>query len=145
MESGESPKVVASTSWVAAFADMAGATDITIIAPNNLQHPPDYDPKASDLAAVADADFVLLAGFEGFAERLQEAAGSDAEVVTVATEYFPDALEAEALASGRSHGPRRARGTAQHRPLHGALGRGVDRVTAALEGKTPVVVSHVFM
>ena len=93
----ESPKVVASTTWVAAFAAMAGATDITVIAPSNLQHPPDYDPKASDLAAVADADFILLAGFEGFADRLREAAGSDAVVEVVATEYFPAALEAEVL------------------------------------------------
>ncbi len=50
----QGPKVVASTSWVAAFAKLAGATDITVIAPSNLQHPPDYDPKASDLEAVAD-------------------------------------------------------------------------------------------
>ena len=50
------PKVVASTSWVGAVAKLAGATDITVIAPTNVTHPPDYDPKASDLVALDKAD-----------------------------------------------------------------------------------------
>ncbi|MEI7468709.1 MAG: hypothetical protein WCL57_10865, partial [Chloroflexota bacterium] len=32
------PKIVASTSWVGAFAKAAGATDITVIAPSTVQH-----------------------------------------------------------------------------------------------------------
>ncbi len=92
---GEAPVVVASTSWVAAIAEMAGATDVAYIAPNNVQHPPDYEPTASDLAALADADYVLMAGFEGFAETLTEASGSDAEVVTVMTSYDPAMLRSE--------------------------------------------------
>lgn len=87
-----SPKIVASTSWVGAIAKLAGADDITVIAPSNIQHPPDYEPTASDLAALADADFVLLAGFEGFADRLKEASGSDAKVIEVATDYKPAAI-----------------------------------------------------
>lgn len=90
------PKIVASTSWVAAFAAAAGATDITVIAPSNLQHPPDYDPKPSDLAAIADADYILLAGFEGFAARMQEAAGGDLDkIVMVMTENAPATIHAE--------------------------------------------------
>ncbi|MCX6014020.1 MAG: ABC transporter substrate-binding protein [Chloroflexales bacterium] len=89
-------KIVASTSWVAAFAKAAGATDITVIAPSNLQHPPDYDPKPSDLVAVNDADFVLMAGFEGFAKRMLEAVGGDSpKLITVATENSPDAIHKE--------------------------------------------------
>ena len=140
----ESPKVVASTSWVAAFAAMAGATDITVIAPSNLQHPPDYDPKASDLAALAEADFILIAGFEGFAERMKEAAGSDAVVETVATEFFPDALEAEVLRLAEVMGldEHEAQHNIDHFKEHWA--EESERVTTALAGKTPVVVSHAF-
>jgi iron complex transport system substrate-binding protein len=90
----EGPSVVASTSWVAAVAELAGASDVEFIAPNSVQHPPDYEPTASDLAAVADADFVVMAGFEGFAERLSEAAG-DAEVLTVMPSYTPATLKPE--------------------------------------------------
>lgn len=70
-----SPRVVASTNWVAAFARAAGALDVTVIAPASVQHPPDYDPRPSDLAAIARADWVLLAGYEGFAKRMEEALG----------------------------------------------------------------------
>ncbi len=91
----DNPVVVASTSWVAAIAVLAGADDVTFIAPNSVQHPPDYEPTASDLAAVSDADYVVIAGFEGFAEQLTEASGSGAEVVTIVPSYDPVTLQAE--------------------------------------------------
>ncbi len=94
-EAADGPVVVASTSWVAAIAELAGADDVTFIAPNSVQHPPDYEPTASDLAAVSDADFVVVAGFEGFAEQLTEASGSGAEVVNVMPSYDPTTLRAE--------------------------------------------------
>lgn len=144
MTTEASPKVVATTSWVAAFAQMAGATDITVIAPSNLQHPPDYDPKASDLAAVADADFILLAGFEGFADRLKEAAGSEAVVDVVATEFFPEALEHEVLRLAALMGfdEHEAQHNIEHYKEHWA--EESARVQEALTGKSPVVVSHAF-
>ena len=40
---GGSKKVVASTSWAAAFADIAGADEVESIAPVNLRHPPEYE------------------------------------------------------------------------------------------------------
>ena len=84
------PRVVASTSWVAAFAKAAGIADVTLVAPANLQHPPDYDPKPSDLAAIAKADYVLVAGFEGFATRMKEASGSRAEIINVHVDNQPE-------------------------------------------------------
>ncbi|WBB98902.1 MULTISPECIES: zinc ABC transporter substrate-binding protein [unclassified Solwaraspora] len=89
------PAIVASTTWVGALARAAGVADITVIAPANVQHPPDYDPKPSDLAAVADADYVLYAEFDGFADRLTEAAGGDAELIAVQLENTPAAITAE--------------------------------------------------
>ncbi|MGE3328299.1 MAG: ABC transporter substrate-binding protein, partial [Acidimicrobiia bacterium] len=62
-----SAHVVASTTWTGAYAKLAGATDIDVIAPTSVLHPPDYDPKPSDLVAAADADIVVYAEFEGFA------------------------------------------------------------------------------
>ena len=57
-------RVVASTSWTAAFARAAGATDIVTIAPMELRHPPEYEIKPSDLAAVAAARFLVHSGYE---------------------------------------------------------------------------------
>lgn len=140
----DSPVVVASTTWVAAFAALAGATDITVIAPSNLQHPPDYDPKASDIAAVAGADFILIAGFEGFADRMREAAGSDAEILQVATEYYPDALEAEVLRLATTMGldSDEAKHNIEHYIEHWTAESA--RVSAAIGDTSPVIAAHMY-
>ena len=138
------PKIVASTSWVAAFAAAAGATDITVIAPSNLQHPPDYDPKPSDLLAVADADYVLLAGFEGFAARMQEAAGGDLDkIVMVMTENSPATIRAEVTRLGELFGTQAAA-----EAYLANFDQEYERLSTTLQAKVgaakPVVVAQLF-
>lgn len=87
--------VAAATNWAAAFARAAGAEHVVVIAPENLQHPPDYDPKPTDLLRLKDARFILLGGFEGFAARLRDAAGSDAQMVEVRLINDPENIHAE--------------------------------------------------
>ena len=102
------PRVVASTSWVAAFAKAAGIADVTLVAPANLQHPPDYDPKPSDLAAIAKADFVLAAGFEGFASRMKEASGSKAEVINFHVDNKPENIKKQVMMLAEKFGTQKA-------------------------------------
>lgn len=102
------PRVVASTSWVAAFAKAAGIRDVVLVAPANLQHPPDYDPKPSDLAAIAQADYVLVAGFEGFAKRMKEASGSRAEVISVQVDNQPANIKKQVMALAEKFGTQAA-------------------------------------
>ncbi len=140
----EGPHVLASTSWVGAIAKLAGAHDVTVVAPSNLQHPPDYDPKPSDLAKAADADFVLLAGFEGFATRLKEAAGSDAEVITVEPAYAPDKIEAQVQELAAKWG------TEEHSAEHfeeyrAAYEKASEATKSAIAGATPVVVAQAYV
>ncbi|MDO4768408.1 MAG: ABC transporter substrate-binding protein [Pseudomonadota bacterium] len=97
-------RVVASTGWAAALARAAGAEQVPVIAPENLQHPPDYDPKPSDLLKVRDADFVLLGGFEGFAQRLRDAAGGTARIVKVRLHNSPQTVREEVLRLGELFG-----------------------------------------
>lgn len=139
------PAVVASTSWVAAFAKMAGATDVTVIAPNNIQHPPDYDPKPSDLAKVGDADFILLAGFEGFAKRLKEAAGSDAKVDTVTPDYDPKKLSAEVLRLAGVLGTDKAVAQKNIADYTTAYEKASAEVKDALGGSDQTVVAQMFV
>ncbi len=90
-------RVVASTSWVAAFARAAGATDIVTIAPMELRHPPEYELKPSDLKAVAGARFLAYSGYERFAARLAETAGSEGlAIAKVYTDNIPSTFKAEA-------------------------------------------------
>jgi len=84
------PRVVASTSWIAAFARAAGATDVVTIPPLELRHPPEYELKPPDLTAVHGARFLLYSGYERFAARLAETAGAEGlEVIQVYTDNLP--------------------------------------------------------
>lgn len=90
-------RVIASTSWVAAFARAAGATDIVTIAPMELRHPPEYEIKPSDLMAVAGAKFLVHSGYERFAKRLAETAGAEGlSIAQVYTDNIPETFKAEA-------------------------------------------------
>ncbi len=138
-------KIVASTSWVAAFARAAGATDITVIAPSNVQHPPDYDPKPSDLAAVGSADYVLLAGFEGFAKRMQEAVGGDTKkLITVQTENSPEAIHKEVTRLGELFGTAEA-AKSYLTTFDAEYARLSDEVKAKIGTNKPVVVAQAFV
>jgi zinc transport system substrate-binding protein len=88
-------KVVAASTWEAAFAKAAGAKDVSVIVPATVAHGADYDPKPSDLAAVASADLVLYAEFEGFAGKLKEATGSPAKLHQVNLDNSPEVVRAE--------------------------------------------------
>lgn len=63
-------KVVASTSWVAAFADIAGAEEVESIAPVNLRHPPEYEITVSDVQKISDSELFIYAGFERMMKTL---------------------------------------------------------------------------
>lgn len=95
------PAIVTSTSWVGGMARAAGATDVTVLAPVELRHPPEYDFAPNDIIRAAQADLVLWAGYEGFIRNLVRAAEIPSErVVQVETNNAPDKLlvSVEALA-----------------------------------------------
>ncbi|MGI6566791.1 MAG: zinc ABC transporter substrate-binding protein [Firmicutes bacterium] len=89
----EEPVVVASTSWVALMVKAAGIDDVTILAPIELRHPPEYDYLPSDIALVTQADYLVWAGYEPFIKKLVEAANLPAErIVQTVTTNTPDNL-----------------------------------------------------
>lgn len=63
-------KVVASTSWVAAFADIAGADEVESIAPVDLRHPPEYEITVSDVQKISESEVFIYAGFERMMKTL---------------------------------------------------------------------------
>lgn len=101
---GHAETVLAATSWAAALARAAGAPEVRTLAPETLQHPPDYDPKPSDLAAARTARWVVVGGFEGFAAALLDAAAGSAETVRVRLSFDPATVEAEVLRLGALFG-----------------------------------------
>ncbi|MER5929097.1 zinc ABC transporter substrate-binding protein [Streptomyces sp. NPDC002054] len=138
------PTVVVTTTWEGAFAKAAGAEDIKVIVPQSVHHAPDYDPKPSDLAAVAKADFVLYAPFEPYAAKIKEAAGSKAELVEVNLDNDPEKAGAEvarlAALFGTDEAARKWKSgfDTEYARLNGEL------KAAWPGGQSPAVVSQVF-
>jgi hypothetical protein len=89
--------IVASTSWAAAIAYCAGAENVHILAPIDLRHPPEYELKPSDLTAASNARLIIYAGWEMFAKKLAETAGSaGVEVLRIKVSNDPNDIKAEA-------------------------------------------------
>ncbi|MGH3931308.1 MAG: hypothetical protein ACRDTF_15210 [Pseudonocardiaceae bacterium] len=143
-EPPDGPVVVASTTWAGAFAKAAGADNVTVVAPASVPHPPDYDPKPSDLAAVATADYVLYAPFDSFAPRLRDAAGGDAQTVQVNLENSPAAIRGEVTRLGELFGTsaRAAQWLTTFDQRYAELSA---KTKAAAPQPAPTAVSHLFM
>lgn len=77
---------VASTSWVAAFMDLAGIDDVVTIAPASLRHPPEYELTPSDVMTVLDADIFCYAGYERMMSTISSALGKGGVSEKVKTE-----------------------------------------------------------
>jgi hypothetical protein len=93
----ENDVIIASTSWVAAIAYCAGAENVHILAPVDLRHPPEYELKPSDLTAASKAHLIIYAGWEMFAKKLAETAGSaGVEVLQIRVSNDPNDIKAEA-------------------------------------------------
>ncbi|WP_326613395.1 metal ABC transporter substrate-binding protein [Streptomyces scopuliridis] len=138
------PAVVVTTTWEGAFAKAAGAEDIKVIVPQSVHHAPDYDPKPSDLAAVAEADFVLYAPFEPYAAKIKEAAGSEAKLVEVNLDNDPAKVKAEVGKLGALFGTQDA-ATKWQAGFETEYGKLNEDVQAAWpDGKSPSVASQVF-
>ncbi len=65
---------VASTSWVASIAELAGLDDVVSIAPANLKHPPEYEITADDLVTVKNSKLFIYAGYEKMMGTISNAA-----------------------------------------------------------------------
>ena len=77
---------VASTSWVAAIAELAGLDDVITIAPANLKHPPEYEITADDMVSVINAKLFMHAGYEKMMKTISTAAELDeTKIVKVTT------------------------------------------------------------
>ncbi|GGO95555.1 metal ABC transporter solute-binding protein, Zn/Mn family [Wenjunlia tyrosinilytica] len=138
------PVVVATTTWEGAFAKAAGARDVTVIVPRSVHHAPDYDPKPSDLAAVAKADFVLYAPFEPYAAKIKEAAGSEADLVEVSLDNDPDKVKSQVDKLAKRFGTEdaAARWKTGFDSQYTALAK--DLKAAWPGGKSPDVITQVF-
>ncbi len=89
-KTGIRPTIVASTSWIASIVSLASDYPVTVLAPLNLKHPPEYDFKPQDIITAGKADLLFWGGYEGFMKRLFEAGSIDQDrIYTVQTGNTP--------------------------------------------------------
>lgn len=85
-EEAASSGYVASTSWVAAIAELSGIDDVVTVAPASLRHPPEYEITADDIVRVAKAELFMYAGYEKMMDTIRTAVElSDEQTVKVKT------------------------------------------------------------
>ena len=93
-----SGKYVASTSWVAAIADLAGIEDIITIAPAELTHPPEYEITADDIAKISKSDLFLYAGYEKMMDVIKNSLElPESKFLKVRTQNKTDVLEVDVM------------------------------------------------
>ncbi len=97
--------VVATNEWTAAFCRAAGIENVHVLAPANLQHPPDYDLKPSDIPVIMEADLIVFAGYEGMMDRIRtNIAGNETELLQIKTVYSPVIIRESVMAIATAMG-----------------------------------------
>jgi zinc transport system substrate-binding protein len=85
--------VVASTSLAGAVAHAANAQEVRILTPADVQHPPEYDVKPTDLLKLEGADIVVYAGYERMVSRLVDTSRNKRIIaIQINTEASPENL-----------------------------------------------------
>jgi hypothetical protein len=91
------PKVVASTSWTAAFADLAGVDNANTIAPASLVHPPEYEITVKDVQSISKADYFIYAGYERMMKSMGDSLkGNSTQMIQIATDNSVETVKTEA-------------------------------------------------
>ena len=86
--------VVATNSWTAAFARAAGARNIVVLAPFEMEHPSEYELRAADIRVITHARLIIYAGYETMVKRLQSGMDLKQEVLLkIDTDYSMTMIE----------------------------------------------------
>lgn len=78
--------VIATTSWTAAVALLAGVENPTILAPFEMQHPSEYELTPSDIQLISEAKVIVFAGYEVMVTRIKDTIGTqETELIPIKT------------------------------------------------------------
>ncbi len=81
-------KVLASSSWTAAFAYAAGFDDVDILAPVEMVHPSEYELQINDFKRIKEADIIVYGGYEVAFRELDKGGNFDKKkFVRIVTSY----------------------------------------------------------
>ena len=64
-------RVVVTSSWTAAYAQLAGIDDYEMLAPSDMQHPSEYEIQIEDIRKLKNADLIICGGYETMMEKIR--------------------------------------------------------------------------
>ena len=86
--------VIATSSWTAAYATVAGAKNVKILAPLEMAHPSEYELRPGDIPKLMKAGTIIYAGYEVITERLKKGLGLPADkLMQIDTDYGFESME----------------------------------------------------
>lgn len=91
----ERPKnIVVTNGWTAAFAKAAGAKNIIVLAPYEMEHPSEYELKPTDISVIMNAQLIVFAGYETMMKRIRSGMNiGEEKLVKIETDYSFNTLE----------------------------------------------------
>lgn len=63
--------IVATTSWTAAYAIVAGASDVSVLAPYEMVHPGEYELRPGDIGRLSKTNLIIYAGYEVMVNQIK--------------------------------------------------------------------------
>lgn len=92
---GQKVKILASSSWTAAYVYAAGIDDVDILAPVDMIHPSEYELNLNDFKRINDADFIVYGGYEvAFKELMKNNSVNKNKFIKINTGYNLETIKA---------------------------------------------------
>ncbi len=86
--------IIATNSWTAAYAELAGAEKVLILAPFEMVHPSEYELRPSDISKIMNAKLIIYAGYEIMTEQLRNGLDlSEEKLLQIKTGYRYENIE----------------------------------------------------
>jgi len=84
----EQLNIVVTSSWTAAYLELAGITKYEMMAPSDMQHPSEYELQIDDIKKLKDADLIICGGYEIMMEKIQTGLKIDPDkILQIKTDY----------------------------------------------------------
>jgi len=81
-------RVVVTSSWTAAYAQLAGIDDYEMLAPSDMQHPSEYEIQIEDIRKLKNADLIICGGYETMMEKIRTGLQIEPEkILQIQTDY----------------------------------------------------------
>ncbi len=87
----ESVKVVATSSWTAAYVRLAGIEEVDVLAPATMQHPTEYELNFEDIQKIRTSELIVCGGYEIMMDKVRTGLKiKEDRILEIKTDYSMD-------------------------------------------------------